>query len=68
MGDTGLEHPAKTPGKTGDFEPSGAESGAVADRIDPIDPDLQRVIEAWPSLTEQVRAGILTTIDAATVR
>ncbi len=68
VGDTGLEPGRKTPEKTRIPESSGAESGAVADEIDPIDPDLQRIIEAWPRLSEKIKAATLATIDAAIVK
>ena len=64
MGATGLEHLAHTPGKTRDSDAGGAESGAVADEIGPIDPDLRRVIEAWPKLSEAFKARILAIVDA----
>ena len=67
MGATGLEQDTRARGKTSDSKTRGAESGAVADEIGPIEPDLQRIIESWPKLSEQVRAGILATIDAAIV-
>jgi hypothetical protein len=34
--------------------------------ISSIDPDLRRLIDAWTSLPDAVRAGILATIDAHT--
>ena len=68
IGDTGLEHLAKTTGKTSDSESGGAESGAVADEIGPIDPELQRIIEAWPRLSEAVKSAILTLLDAPAVQ
>ncbi len=67
VGRTGLEHLAKTPGKTHDSKASGAESGAVADEIGPIDPDLQRIIEAWLRLPATVKASILAMIKAGPV-
>jgi hypothetical protein len=30
-----------------------------------IDPDIQRVLKAWPTLREALRAGILAMIDPA---
>lgn len=59
MGQGGLEPGAKTTDKTADSSVSGAESGAVADEIGPIDPDLEQIIEAWPRLTQEVKKGIL---------
>jgi len=43
----------------------GAESGAVSPISGPIDPDLQRVIDAWPNLPEAVKAGILAMVKAS---
>ena len=65
IGDTGLEPGRKTPEKTRIPESSGAESGAVGGEIVPIDPDLQRIIEAWPRLTDAARADILAMVNAA---
>lgn len=65
MGRTGLEHIAKTPGKIGVSNSGGAECGAVADQIDPIDPELQLIIDAWPDLPVAVRAGITAMVAAA---
>ncbi len=31
----------------------------------PLDPDLARLVDAWPTLPEALRAGILAMIDAA---
>jgi len=33
----------------------------------PDDPELRRVVAAWPTLPEPVRAGILAMVDAAPV-
>ena len=64
MGDTGLEHLAKTPGKTSNSKASGAESGAVVDEIGSIDPDLLRISEAWPTLPEHLRKAVLAIVQA----
>ena len=68
IGDTGLEPGRKTPEKTRIPESSGAESGAVGGEIGPIEPDLQRIIEVWPRLSEKVKSATLAMIDAAIVR
>lgn len=65
MGRTGLEHIAKPPEKTGVYNSSGAESGAVGDEIGKIDPDLRRVTEAWPTLPNDLRKAILAIVEAA---
>jgi hypothetical protein len=43
----------------------GAQSGALSTNSDQIDADLQRVLDAWPTLPEALRAGILAMIAAA---
>lgn len=67
MGQGGLEPGRETTGKTSDSKVGGAESGAVSDEIGPIDPDLRHVIEAWPRLSDEVKAGILAEL-ATTAR
>ena len=62
----GLEHSKKLPGETQFSSTGGAESGALGDEIDPIDSDLAALIEAWPTMPEGVRAGIVAMIRAAT--
>ena len=42
-----------------------APGAAVGAENGPIDPDLARVIEAWPKLPAAIRAGVLAMIDAA---
>ena len=44
---------------------SAAQFGAVGDENRSIDPDLAAVIEAWPTLPEAVKAGILAMVNAA---
>lgn len=60
-----LEPGAKTPGKNADSNVSGAESGAVADETGPIDPDLQRIIDAWPALPDALKTGIVAMVEVA---
>jgi hypothetical protein len=43
----------------------GAISDALSANSDPIDPDLRRLIDAWPTLPEALRAGILAMVAAA---
>lgn len=62
---TRLEHPPQNTGKTLISETGGAKSGALSANSDPIDPDLQRLIEAWPTLPAALKAGIVAMIDAA---
>lgn len=69
VGDTGLEPSQDSPEITqvqaeGGAE-SGAESGAVGAPKAPFDHDLADVVQAWPSLADTIRAGILAMIRAA---
>jgi hypothetical protein len=41
----------------------GANSGALA--ADPVDPDLARVVAAWPTLPSHVRAAVMALIQTA---
>jgi hypothetical protein len=43
----------------------GANSGALSPNLGLVDLDLKRVVDAWPTLPEALRAGILAMIDAA---
>jgi hypothetical protein len=43
--------------------PGGAESGAVGAENTSIDPDLARVIEAWPKLPTAIRSAISVMIN-----
>jgi hypothetical protein len=43
----------------------GAKSGALADRFTCQDPDLQRLIDAWPTLPEPIRRAMLALIGMA---
>jgi len=67
--DTGLEPKhVTTCGDKDSQNPSpegGAESGAVSPISGPIDPDLQRVIDAWPNLPEAAKAGIIAMVKAS---
>ena len=55
---------AENTGKTADSKEGGAESGAPADggAVGTIDPDLMKVIEAWPGLPEAIRRGIVAMV------
>jgi hypothetical protein len=54
-GPAGPALPAKTPGKPGVVESGGAESGA-------FDPDLTKIVAAWPSLPEPIKRAMLALI------
>ena len=60
MGDTGLEPHPKTTGKMVIFGTGGAESGAVG----ASDPDLQAIITAWPSVSEETRPVVIRLVEA----
>ena len=57
-----IEQYPNSPQKTALSERGGAESGAVAARNGPIDPDLALIIEVWPGLPEETKAGILAMV------
>lgn len=56
---------ADSPGNTHVPQPGGAESGALGAREAPSDPELAAVVDAWPTLAEPIRAGILAMVRAA---
>lgn len=56
----GIRLPAENTGKIAPSPESGAESGALAAQSGHFDPDLGRVIDAWPTLPEYLRRCILT--------
>ena len=55
----GIEPPLNSPGNSTGSVPGGAESGASTREIPAIDPDLARIVQAWPDLPPAIRAGIL---------
>jgi hypothetical protein len=65
MAGTGFEPPGDFTRKSGYQPPRGAESGAFGAQGAPIDLGLVTVIQAWPSLPEAIRAGILTMVQAS---
>jgi hypothetical protein len=65
MTPTGFDLPPDSPGKTAVLPQGGAKSGADSGRSATIDPDLQRVIKAWPGLAEPVRRAVLALVEGA---
>ena len=63
-GEDRIRTPRKNTGKTGVSIEGGAECGALGAQTGQIDPDLQAIIERWPTLPEPIRAGILAMIRA----
>ena len=53
------------PGKRQEATEGGAKSGAVSADCSPTDPDLAHILDAWPTLPQAVRAGILALVRAA---
>jgi len=61
----GLAHPHNNRKKTAKSASGGAESGALSDLSPNIAPELAGLIDAWSSLPEPVRRGILAMVEAA---
>jgi hypothetical protein len=60
----GLEHPPENTKKKPISQTSGAKSGALSAKSAPIDTELQNLIDAWATLPEAIRAGILAMVRA----
>ncbi len=60
----GIEHGPKSSGNQGVGNESGAECGALGAREALNAPGLAEVVEAWPTLPEAIKAGILAMIRA----
>jgi hypothetical protein len=65
MGDTGLEQASESSRNPQVSDQGGAESGELCAENQPIDPNLTVIIEAWPTLPEAIKAGILAMVRAA---
>jgi hypothetical protein len=59
------EQTAKSSGNTTVSASAGANAGAVETKICSPDADWQAIIDAWPSLPDALRAGILAMAEAA---
>jgi hypothetical protein len=60
----GIEPPANSPENTTLSPEGGAKSGSAAVEIRPIDPDLARVVTAWPELPEAIRRAVLALVNS----
>jgi hypothetical protein len=60
----GFELPSKTPGNQGVAGQGGAESGALDAENRTEDCELGTIIDAWPTLPDALKAGILAMIRA----
>jgi hypothetical protein len=58
----GNEHLANSPGNKGVEGRRDAFSDALSGNSTPIDPDLQTVIDAWPTLPDDAKTGILAIV------
>ena len=58
MGRVGFEHPPVTVLKTSISKGGGAKSDAHHAPEAPKDPDLVKVVEAWPGLSTHIKAAI----------
>ena len=61
----GIEQKPFSSGRVEVSETAGAKSGAVDRENAPITPDLETVIDAWPTLPPAIRTAILAIVEAA---
>jgi len=61
----GIEHPANSIEKMAVSAIGGAKSGALDTQKLPSDPNLARIIDAWPALPEPIRTAILALVGTA---
>jgi hypothetical protein len=64
-GPEGLEPPQQNRRKPDHSDLGGAEFGALPDLSPKITPELVGLIDAWDSLPEPVRRGVLAMVEAA---
>ena len=61
----GVEQAADFPGNSDGREQRGAECGTTGAPNLPIDPGPASVVEAWPTLPDAIKAGILAMVGTA---
>jgi hypothetical protein len=59
---TGLERTPNSAKKSAVIEIGGAKSGAPSADSNAIDPDLARIVAAWPTLAEPIKRAMLALI------
>jgi hypothetical protein len=65
LAEEGLEPPQDSSGNSTITNQNGAECGALGAKSAPFDPGLAAVVDAWPRLSEAIKAGILAMIRIA---
>ena len=60
----GIEPIDNSQGNRGIFNEGGAESGALTVGNANIDPELASLIDAWPTLPDAIRVGIMAMVRA----
>ncbi|MBU0641123.1 MAG: hypothetical protein KKB50_19870 [Planctomycetes bacterium] len=65
LGGTGLEQGAKTPDETAISTEGAAKSGASDGKSAAFGPDLRSTVEAWPTLPDALKTGILAMVRAS---
>jgi len=63
MGDKGLEPCPKSPDKTHIPKQGSSECGAPRAKSIETDPNLARIIELWPRLTEPLRRSLVLLVE-----
>jgi hypothetical protein len=73
LGPVGFEHLAEFSGNTTDPQPGAAKCAATGARNEDFgsrrpyldDPELATIIDAWPTLPETIRRGIVAMVESA---
>lgn len=65
-GGHGIRTPLENTGKTGVSDESGAQCGALGAQNGALAPELRAIIDAWPILSDAIKAGILALVRAGT--